>query len=62
LTAYFGLHAVGKIKSGETVVISAAAGAVGEIAIQIAKNFGCKVCGIAGSDDKCSYIKTIGAD
>lgn len=46
LTAYFGLFAVGKPKAGETVVISAAAGSVGEIAIQLAKNHGCKVVGI----------------
>lgn len=62
LTAYFGLHEIGKIKPNQTVVISAAAGAVGEIAIQLAKNFGCKVCGIAGSDQKCEYVKRIGAD
>lgn len=62
LTAYFGLHTIGKIKAGETVVISAAAGAVGEIAVQIAKNLGCTVCAIAGSDDKCQYVKGLGAD
>ena len=50
MTAYFGLHDIGKIKSNEVVVISAAAGAVGEIAVQLAKNYGCRVCAIAGSD------------
>ena len=44
------------------MVISAAAGAVGEIAIQLAKNQGCFVCGIAGGEEKCKYIKSIGAD
>lgn len=62
LTAYFGLFDVGKIKSGETVVISAAAGAVGEIAVQLAKNHGCKVIGVAGGADKCDYVKQLGAD
>lgn len=62
LTAYFGLHAIGKIKAGDIVVISAAAGAVGEIAVQIAKNFGCRVCAIAGDDQKCQYVKSIGAE
>lgn len=62
LTAYFGLMDIGKIKQNEIVVISAAAGAVGEIAVQMAKNYGCKVCAIAGSDDKCDYVKKLGAD
>jgi NADPH-dependent curcumin reductase CurA len=48
LTAYFGLFEIGKIQKGETVVVSAAAGAVGEVAVQLARNFGCKVIGIAG--------------
>jgi NADPH-dependent curcumin reductase CurA len=47
LTAYFRLFDMGKIQKGETVVVSAAAGAVGEIVIQLARNFGCKVIGIA---------------
>lgn len=62
LTAYFGLKKIGNLKEGETVVISAAAGAVGEIAIQLAKLAGCHVVGIVGSKAKCDYIKSIGAD
>lgn len=49
LTAYFGLKKIGNLKEGETVVISAAAGAVGEIAVQLAKNAGCRVVAIVGS-------------
>jgi NADPH-dependent curcumin reductase len=56
LTAYFALLNVARITSGETVVISAAAGAVGSVAGQIAKIKGCKVIGIAGGQDKCSAL------
>ena len=57
LTAYFGLLDVGKPKAGETLVVSAAAGATGSIAGQIGKIQGCRVVGIAGSDEKCKWIK-----
>lgn len=57
LTAYFGLIDIGKPKSGDTVVISGAAGAVGVVVGQIAKLNGCKVVGIAGSDDKIKMLK-----
>jgi NADPH-dependent curcumin reductase len=56
LTAYFGLLDIGQPKEGETVVVSAAAGAVGAVAGQIAKIKGCRVIGIAGGPDKCRYV------
>ncbi|WP_409296987.1 NADP-dependent oxidoreductase [Peribacillus sp. SCS-26] len=56
LTAYFGLLDIGKPKSGETVVVSGAAGAVGSVVGQIAKIQGCRVVGIAGSDEKIDYL------
>ena len=57
LTAYHGLTKVGHIKTGETVLISAAAGSVGILAGQIAKSMGCKVVGLAGTDEKCKRLK-----
>lgn len=57
LTAYFGLLEVGKPQSGETLVVSAAAGATGSVAGQIGKIHGCRVVGIAGTDEKCKWIK-----
>src|SRR5438445_5373826 len=63
LTAYFGLLDIGKPKAGETVVVSAAAGAVGSIVGQIAKLKGCRAVGFAGSDDKCRHVvKDLGFD
>ena len=56
LTAYYGLLDVGRPKAGETLVVTAAAGAVGSIAGQIGKIKGCRVVGIAGSDEKCRWI------
>lgn len=56
LTAYFGLLDICDPKPGETLVVTAAAGAVGSIVGQIGKIKGCRVVGIAGSDDKCKWI------
>lgn len=56
LTAYFGLLDVGQPKSGETVVVSGAAGAVGAVVGQIAKIKGARVVGIAGGSEKCRYL------
>ena len=56
LTAYFGLLEVGRPAGGETVLVSAAAGAVGSVAGQLAKIHGCRVVGLAGSDDKCRWL------
>lgn len=57
MTAYFGLLEVGKPQPGETLVVSAAAGATGSIVGQLGKIHGCRVVGIAGSDEKCKWIK-----
>ncbi len=56
LTAYFGLLEVGLPKQGETVVVSAASGAVGQVVGQIAKIKGCRAVGIAGGPEKCAYL------
>ena len=56
-TAYFGVLDIGKASAGETMVVTAAAGAVGSLAAQIGKIHGCRVVGIAGTDDKCHWLK-----
>lgn len=56
MTAYFGLLDVGQPKAGETVVVSGAAGAVGQTVGQVAKHHGCRVVGIAGGKDKCDFV------
>ncbi|MEO1263121.1 MAG: NADP-dependent oxidoreductase [Bacteroidota bacterium] len=56
MTAYFGILEVGKIKEGDIVLVSGAAGAVGSIVGQIAKIKGCHVVGIAGGPEKCKYL------
>ena len=56
LTAYFGLLDVGRASAGDTVVVSAAAGAVGSVAGQIARIRGCRAIGIAGGPDKCRWL------
>ena len=56
MTAYVGLLDIGQPKPGETVVVSAASGAVGGVVGQLAKIKGCRAVGIAGSSDKCRYV------
>jgi NADPH-dependent curcumin reductase CurA len=56
LTAYFGLLNIGKPQSGETVVVSAAAGSVGSIVGQIARIKGCRAVGVAGGAEKCQWL------
>ena len=55
-TAWFGLGEIGKPKAGETFVVSAASGAVGGVAGQLAKAAGCRVVGVAGGKAKCDYV------
>ncbi|HEU4350871.1 MAG TPA: NADP-dependent oxidoreductase [Burkholderiales bacterium] len=56
MTAYFGLKEIGQPKAGETVVVSAASGAVGSVVGQLAKVWGCRAIGIAGGREKCDYV------
>jgi NADPH-dependent curcumin reductase CurA len=56
ITAWFGLFEIGKPKPGDTVVVSAASGAVGSVVGQLAKQEGCRVVGIAGGRAKCDYV------
>ena len=58
-TAYFGFNNVGKPKGSDTVVVSAASGAVGSVVGQLAKILGCRVIGIAGGTEKCTFVKEI---
>lgn len=63
MTAYFGVHEVGLPKPGETIVVSAAAGAVGQTVGQLAKIMGLRVVGIAGGPEKCDWVvNTLGFD
>lgn len=63
LTAYMGLMDIGQPKAGETLVVAAATGAVGSLVGQIGKIQGCKVIGIAGSQEKCDYaVNELGFD
>ncbi|MEZ5660828.1 MAG: NADP-dependent oxidoreductase [Burkholderiaceae bacterium] len=57
MTAWFGLYEIGQPKAGETVVVSAASGAVGQVVGQLAKLSGCRVVGVAGGARKCGYVR-----
>lgn len=63
VTAWYGLNGIIKPKAGETVVVSAASGAVGSVVGQLAKAAGCRAVGIAGGAEKCRYVvETLGFD
>src|SRR5512132_2743554 len=63
ITAWFGLFDIGQPKAGETVLVSAASGAVGSVVGQLAKAAGCRAVGIAGGQAKCDYVvKELGFD
>ncbi len=62
LTAYFGMTEIAKPQKGETLVVSAAAGATGSVAGQIGKIHGCRVVGIAGGPEKCRWLSELGFD
>jgi len=63
VTAWYGLNRIIEPKAGETVVVSAASGAVGSVVGQLAKAAGCRAVGIAGGPDKCRYVvETLGFD
>ncbi|KAK48897.1 2-alkenal reductase [Caballeronia jiangsuensis] len=63
VTAWYGLNRIIEPKAGETVVVSAASGAVGSVVGQLAKTAGCRAVGIAGGPDKCRYVvETLGFD
>ena len=62
MTAYFGLLDAASAKEGDMVFVSAAAGAVGSVVVQIAKAKGMKVIGSAGGEEKCDFVRSLGAD
>lgn len=62
MTAYFGLTEVGAVREGDTVLVSAAAGAVGSVVAQLAKAKGCRVIGVAGGPDKIAWLRELGVD
>jgi NADPH-dependent curcumin reductase CurA len=62
LTAWFGLTVIGRVKEGETIYVSGAAGAVGSVAVQIAKLKGLRVIGSAGSAEKVEWLRSLGAE
>lgn len=62
LTAWHILYTVGKARAGDWVVVHAAAGGVGGIAVQLARQIGCRVIGLASSEEKLAYVRDLGAD
>lgn len=62
ISALVALEQVAELKQGETVVITAAAGGLGHIWVQLAVGLGCRVIGIAGQDTKCEFVKSLGAE
>ena len=62
LSAYAGLTRIAQVKAGETVFVSAAAGAVGMVAVQVARMLGARVVGSAGGAAKCAFLREIGVD
>src|SRR6185437_1540587 len=56
-TAWAGLRFVGRPRARETVVVSAASGAVGSLVVQLARRWGCRTVGIAGGEHKCSWVQ-----
>jgi NADPH-dependent curcumin reductase len=62
LAAYFGLLELGRPRPGDTVVVSAASGAVGQLVGQLAKLAGCRAVAIAGTDDKLKWCRELGFD
>ena len=62
ITAYFGLLDVARGKAGDVVFVSAAAGAVGSVVVQVAKAKGMTVIGSAGGTEKCEFVRSLGAD
>jgi len=62
LTAWIGLVEIGNVKEGETIYVSGAAGAVGSVAVQLAKVKGLRVIGSAGSDEKVEWLRSLGVE
>ena len=62
LTAWVGLFEIGQAQAGDTVLVSAAAGATGSTVVQLAKAAGCRVIGLVGSADKCALIRDLGVE
>ncbi|WP_110687211.1 NADP-dependent oxidoreductase [Salinicola aestuarinus] len=60
MTAWTGLNRIARMQEGDRVLVSAASGAVGSLAVQLAKAAGCHVVGVAGSDDKCQWLEEHG--